>query len=70
MGSMTDYEYTSRFLELLRYVPYLKKEKAKAKRFISRFPVAYKDQIKFDEPRLLEEAIQKLNHCYEQSQSK
>ena len=29
MGSMTYDEYTSRFLELLRYVPYLKEEKAK-----------------------------------------
>jgi len=29
MGSMTDEEYTSRFLELLRYVPYLREEKAK-----------------------------------------
>ena len=28
MGSMTDEEYTSIFLELLRYVPYLKEEKA------------------------------------------
>ena len=29
MGSMTDEEYTRRFLEFLRYVPYLKEEKAK-----------------------------------------
>jgi len=29
MGSMTDDEHTSRFLELLRYVPYLTEEKAK-----------------------------------------
>lgn len=29
MGSMTDDEYTSKFLELLRYVPYLIEEKAK-----------------------------------------
>lgn len=29
MGSMTNDEYTSRFLELLRYVPYLKEEKTK-----------------------------------------
>ena len=28
MGSMTDEEYISRFMELLRYVPYLKEEKA------------------------------------------
>jgi len=27
MGSMTEEEYTSRFLELLRYVPYIKEEK-------------------------------------------
>jgi len=37
MGSMTDDEYTSRFLELLRYVTYLKEEKAKFQRFISGF---------------------------------
>ena len=29
MGSMTNKEYTSKFLELLRYVPYVKEEKAK-----------------------------------------
>jgi len=43
MGSMTDDEYTSRLLELLRYVPYLKEEKAKIQRFISGSPVAYRD---------------------------
>lgn len=47
---MTDDEYTSRFLELLRYVPYLKEEKAKIQRFISGFPVAYRDPIEFYEP--------------------
>ena len=30
MGSMTEEEYTAKFLELLRHVPYLKVEKAKA----------------------------------------
>ena len=29
MGAMTDEEYMTKFLELLRYVPYLKEEKAK-----------------------------------------
>jgi len=57
MGSMTDDEYTSRFLELLRYVPYLTEEKAKIQRFISGLLVAFKDRIKFDEPISLEEAI-------------
>jgi len=54
---MTDDEYTSRFLELLRYVPYLTEEKAKIQRFISGLLVAFKDRIKFDEPISLEEAI-------------
>eukprot|EP00253_Pinus_taeda_P027395 PITA_27395 len=70
MGSITDHEHTNRFLELLRYVPYLKEEKAKVQRFISGLPVAYKDQIDLDEPRSLEEAIQKFKHCYEQSKHK
>ena len=42
MGSMTDDEYTSRFLELLRYVPYLMEEKAKIQSFISGLLVASK----------------------------
>lgn len=65
MGSMTDDKYTIRFLELVRYVSYLKEEKVMIQRFISGFPVAFKDRIEFDEPMLLEEVIQKLKHCYE-----
>lgn len=38
MGSMIDDEYTSRFLKLLRYVTYLKDDKAKIQRFICRLP--------------------------------
>ncbi len=34
MVSMIDDEYTRMFLELLRYVPYLKHEKVKIQRFI------------------------------------
>lgn len=63
---MTDDEYTIRFLELLRYVPYLTEEKVKIKRFISGLLVAFKGRIEFDEPRSLEEAIRNLRHCYEQ----
>ena len=45
MGSMTDEEYTTKFLELLRYVPYLKDEKAKVKRFSNGLPLAFKDRV-------------------------
>lgn len=49
MGCMTDDEYASRFLELLRYVPYLKDEKAKIQIFINGLPKTYKDRIEFHE---------------------
>ena len=67
MGSMTDDEYASRLLDLLRYMPYLTKEKFEIQRFISGLPVAFKDMIEFYEPRSLEDAIQNLRHCYDQS---
>ena len=67
---MTYEEYTTNFLELLRYVPYLKDEKAKVQIFFSGLPLAFKDQSEYDEPRSLEEVIGKLKHCYEQSKRK
>ena len=70
MGSMTYEEYTTKFLELLRYVLYLKYEKAKVQRFVSGFPLAFRDRIEYDEPRSLEEVIEKLKHCYEKSKRK
>ena len=70
MGSMTDEEYITKFLDLLRYVPYLKDEKAKIQRFVNGFPLAFKYEIEFDEPQSLEEAIRKLKHYYQQSKRK
>ena len=70
MGSMTDEQFISRFLELLSYVPYLREEKAKVQRFISGLLVTYRDRIELNVPRSLEEAIRKLKHCYEQSKCK
>ena len=70
MGSMTNEEYMTNFLELLRYVPYLKDEKAKVQIFFSGLPLAFRDQIEYDEPWSLEEVIGKLKHCYEQSKHK
>ena len=45
MGSMTNEEYTSILLDMLRYVPYIKKEKLKIHRFISGLSVALKDGL-------------------------
>ena len=66
MRSMTNVEYTTNFLELLRYLPYLKYDKDKVEIFVSGFPLAFRDHIEYDEPRSLEQVIGKLKHFYEQ----
>jgi len=65
MGSMIYGEYTTKFLEILRYVMYLKDDKTKVQQFVSGFPLAFRDQIEYDELRSLEKVIGKLKHFYE-----
>jgi len=55
--SMIYEEYTSRFLELVRYVTNLNEKKTNIQIFISGLPITFKDQIEFNEPKSLEEAI-------------
>ena len=62
--------YANNFLELLRYVRYIKDEKVKIQCFLSGLPQYYKDIIEFYEHRTLEEAIRKAKYCYEQSKGK
>ena len=57
LGQLTIEEYVNKFLDLLRYVPYIKEEKVKAQRFISGLPKEYQNRIEFDEPKTLEETI-------------
>ena len=70
LGQQTMEEYANKFLELLRYVKYIKDDKLKIQRFMSGIPQSYKDRIEFDEPRTLDEAIRKAKYCYEQRKGK
>ena len=70
LGQQTTEEYANKFLELLRYVRYIKDEKVKVQHFLSGIPQSYKDRIEFYEPKTLEEAIRKANYCYEKSKDK
>ena len=63
-------EYANKFLELLRYVRYIKDEKVRIKHFMSGLPHSYKDQIEFYEPRTMEEVIRKAKYRYEKSRRK
>jgi hypothetical protein len=65
LGQLTINEYVNKFLELLRYVPYIKDEKVKLQRFISGLPQTYRDKIEVDEPNTLEETIWKAGYFYE-----
>ena len=63
-------EYANKFLELLRYVRYIRDDKVKIQLFLSGVSQTYKDRIDFDEPRTLEEAIRKAKYCYDQNKRK
>jgi len=67
---MADDKYRTKFLVLLRYVPYLKNVKIEVQRFVSGFTLAFKDYIQYDEPHTIEEVNGKLKHCYELSRHK
>jgi hypothetical protein len=66
LGQLTIEEYVSKFLDLLRCVLYIKAEKEKVQCFISGLPKEYRNQIEFDEPKTLEDTIQKATYCHEQ----
>ena len=51
LGSMSMKELSSKFLSLLRYVPYIIDEKPKIQRFLSCLPTSFKNRIEFDNPK-------------------
>ena len=65
LGRMNMKELNSKFLSLLRYVPYIVNEKPKVQWFLSCFGFHIKDRIEYDNPKTLEEAMRKANFCYE-----
>jgi hypothetical protein len=59
LGQITIDEYINKFMELMMYVPYIKDEKVNMKRFLSGLPQSFQNKIEFDEPKTMEETIQK-----------
>jgi hypothetical protein len=53
LGQLIIEEYVNKFIEMLRYVPYINDEKVKVKRFISGLPQTYQNMIDFDEKKTL-----------------
>eukprot|EP00253_Pinus_taeda_P009990 PITA_09990 len=63
-------EFITRFTSLLRYVPYIREEKAKVQRFISSLPAYMRERIEFDNPKSMDEVIRKARICYQQGKQK
>ena len=70
LGTMNMKELNSKFLSLLRYVPYIVDEKLKLQWFLSYLPFHIKSKIEYDNPKTLEEAMRKANFCYEKNRKK
>jgi hypothetical protein len=60
LGQMTMDDLINKFLELLRFVPYIKEDKVKIQQFLSCLPQSYKDIIEFDNPKNLSKYLERL----------
>jgi hypothetical protein len=56
-GSITIDKYERMFLELLKYVSFIKDEIVKIQRYLSGFPSLINEKIHYDDPKTLEETI-------------
>jgi hypothetical protein len=70
LGSMTIDEYEQRFLELLKYVSFIKDETVKIQRYLSGLPPYIGDKIQYDDPNTMEETIRREKFLYEQKKIK
>ena len=59
LGNMTIDEYEQRFLELLKYVPFIKDEAFKIQRYLSGLPPPISDKIQYDDPNTMKETIKR-----------
>jgi hypothetical protein len=66
LGNMIINEYERRFLELLKYVPFIKDETTKIQRYLSGFPPSIGDKIQYDDPNTMEEMIRREKLLYDQ----
>jgi hypothetical protein len=66
LGNMTTDEYERRFLELLKYVTFIKDEQFKVHKYLSGFPSFINENIQDDDHKTLEETIRNAKCLYDQ----
>jgi hypothetical protein len=52
-------EYERMFLDLLKYVDFIKDENVKIESFMSGIPLIFNDNIQYDDPKTLDESIRR-----------
>jgi hypothetical protein len=70
LRSMTIDEYESRFLEMLKYVSFIKDEKVTIDRYLSLISSFMSDGIQYDDPKKMEETIRRDKFLYEKHKGK
>jgi hypothetical protein len=70
LGSVTIDEYERRFLELLKYVSFIKDEQVKIQRYLSGMPSLISGRIQYDDLETLEETIRRSKCLYDQHKGK
>jgi hypothetical protein len=66
VGRMTIDEYEMRFLELLKYVSFIKYETINIQRYLSGLPSFISYKIQYDDPKTLEETIRRAKCLYDE----
>ena len=65
LGQLTIEDFFIKFTNMLRYVPYIREEKAKVQRFLNCLPAVYKEKIEFGNPKSMDEVVRKAILCYQ-----
>lgn len=65
LGQKSMEDHVKKFMELLRYMRYIKDEMVKLQSFLRAIPPSYRDRIEFSNPQTLEETIRMEMLCYE-----
>lgn len=70
LGQTSMEEHVNKFIELIRYVDYIRDQQVKIQRFLSGLPQTYKDRIRFMELKTLDESIRKVRHFSQKNKGK
>jgi hypothetical protein len=67
---MTIDEYERRFINMLKYVPFIKDETINIQIYLSGMPHFISDKIQYDDPETLEETIRREKCLYDHHKGK